>query len=64
MKPTKISMRDNINYYNEEIIQEQREHSSRIKLLRDELNLIDSMIHKKYNKNVFLFEKSNKSKLR
>ena len=51
MKPTKVSMRDSINYYNEEIIQEQRNHLSKIQLLRDELNLIGSMIHKKYNKN-------------
>ena len=64
MKPTKVSMRDSINYYNEEIIQEQRNHLSKIQLLRDELNLIGSMIHKKYNKNVLLFEKSNKSQLR
>ena len=64
MKPTKVSMRDSINYYNEEIIQEQRNHLSKIQLLRDELNLIGFMIHKKYNKNVLLFEKSNKSQLR
>ena len=64
MKPTKVSMRDSINYYNEEIIKEQRNHLSKIQLLRDELNLIGSMIHKKYNKNVLLFEKSNKSQLR
>ena len=64
MKPTKVSMRDSINYYNEEIIQEQRNHLSKIQLLRDELNLIGSMSHKKYNKNVLLFEKSNKSQLR
>ena len=66
MKPSKIAMRESINYFNEERTNKSKgiEKSTKIQLLRDELNQIDSMIHERYNRNVILYERKSRSQLR